>query len=675
MIVELAPPPPPERDPESDELRRDELAERLRWLINLRWVALGGVFIAVALALHLNVVASVFPLVCVGVTMGLLNAAFHLIHQHVRGRSLKALAMEALLQISVDVIGLALLIFFAGGLSNPFVFYFSFHVVIAAILLEKRQAYVVALLAAAVVVFLGLAEEFKFAPPSPLQGALAGQPVSTLSRVELMFALSTTLVISVYMVTAIMESLRARTQDVRRLNRDLADRVERLAAAERKLAAEHQRARAILECMDEGVVVVDLHGHVMLANTAAQVSALAALEETGQRGTHGPEGLPHDCKGPLAGENLLKQHHATTVSASGNAEQAAHDRCPMGKPAACLQEALANGGHLCPATLALLGAGEPDREHPDRLVPPKTRTLAQLEIQGRRYENTVSAVRSQSGEPLGLVIVSRDVTERRLLERQVVHAEKLNALGNLAAGVAHELNTPLGTILGYAQMLLDDERSPSRELKAIEDQARRCRKIVQSLLDLAHKTGGGREKCSPNQLVMKVRDLLAHAMNLRGIELRLNLAEPPPVFNVSVSEFEQVLVNLITNAADALESTVPALAGAIAAGEGGAPAGTAGSASRLRAVLAPRGAAISIQTRIQHGQVVLAVEDNGPGVPADITEQIFEPFFTTKAAGKGTGLGLSIARRIVEDHGGTLELVPRPDDLPGARFEIRVPAA
>lgn len=639
----------------ADEMsRRDELAERLRWLVNLRWIALAGVGLASVAAYALNLVLSVWPLVIIAATMALFNAGFFGLHRTLPPRTLRALLAEALLQSGMDIIGLGLLIFFSGGLSNPFAFYFTFHVVIAAILLEKKRAYTVAMLTTGVVLFLGLADILGLNYAWPLEGSL--EVPTRLAKIALIFAISTTLLISVFLATNIMERLRAHSRDVRRLNADLADRVEKLAAAESKLAAEHQRARAILECMEEGVVVVDLQGQVLLANTAAQKSALTALGDTlKQAGCHTDE--MEECR---------QQHHHDPDEKSAE--------CPLGNPAACLEDALNKGGFLCPATLALLGADSPKPTLAQALTPPKTPKLAQIELKGRRFENTVSAVRTSDHETMGIVIVSRDITERHSLERQVFHSEKLHALGNLAAGLAHELNTPLATILGYAQMLLEDD-TPRKELLVIEDQARRCKKIVQGLLDFARKTSGGRSECTANDLAAKVHDLLAHTLQLRGVSLTLDLSLPaPPPIRVAMDEVEQVLVNLVTNAADAIELAVPELAVAMAS--------AGGSASRLR-TLSSTGAslkesygAITIQTRhAQDGAVLIAVEDSGPGVPTDIQEQIFEPFFTTKMVGRGTGLGLSIARRIIEDHNGELRLVRRSDGKSGARFEIRIRAA
>ncbi|MCZ7647155.1 MAG: ATP-binding protein [Planctomycetota bacterium] len=632
-------------DPFEELARRDELDSRLGWLVNLRWLALGGVFTTVALAQALDAIERPWPLWAVGAAMLLFNLGLYGLRRAHPERTLRALTSEGLLQIGLDVAGLGLLIFFAGGLSNPFVFFFTHHVVIAAILFDRRRAYAVAALTSAMVVLLALAEEAPWLGAWPLSPELGFHAASGIDRAVLALALILTLVFSAYMVTTIMEHLRRRGSDVRRLNADLAERVQALAAAERKLKAEHERARAILECMDEGVVVVDLGAKVLLANSAAQHSAVEALTETLRRAGALDE---------AARQALRKRFHDPCVAEGADPREHAGD-CEKKDPEACLHDALEQGGELCPSVLMLLGADPPPP--PPVLLAPEAPVRVDLERDGRCLENTVSAVRTRDGEALGVVVVSRDVTPRYSLERQVRHAEKLHAVGRLAAGAAHELNTPLGTILGYAQMLLEDGDADrarvQRDMKAVEEQARRCRRIVQGMLDFARKAGGGREPLRIEELLAKASELTAHSLEMRGIALHgPRLERPLPRVAAAANEIEQVLVNLITNAADAFETLDP-------------PA----RASR-------GGARVSLDARAEpSGGVLIAVEDNGPGVPEALRKEVFEPFFTTKPTGKGTGLGLSIARRIVEDHGGTLQLLPRQDGQPGARFEMRLPAA
>ncbi|MCW8133860.1 MAG: hypothetical protein KIS92_26165, partial [Planctomycetota bacterium] len=630
---------PPALDPGEELARRDELAERLLWLINLRWIALAGVFVAVTLARLYEVVDRVWPLCGIATLMAALNLSFSALHRAYRDRTLRAVSSEALMQIAVDVIGLGLLIHYSGGLSNPFVLYFTFHVVIASILLDRRQAYVVAGLTSLVVAFLGLGEHLPGFESRPLHGALAAPEASSLSRLGLVFVIGTTQIFSAYFVTTIVERLRGRNRDVRRLNADLADRVERLASAEKKLKAEHARARAILECMDEGVVVVDLTGKVILANAAGMQNVVVALDDTFQRA------------GVLV--EKAESERLAAVKAEGPPPAAEHDHGGQ----ACLTDALTRGGKLNAEALAMLGADPPRAPRPVKLRPPPAPARVDLQRHGRHFENTVSGVHTDDGETLGLVVVSRDITDRTLLERQVLHAEKLHAVGSLAAGVAHELNTPLGTILGYAQMLLEDPGASQtrRDLTAIEEQARRCKKIVQSLLDFARKSGGGREETGAAALLAKAAELTRHSLEMRRIALEVDASALEAAgaaatkVSVAAQEIEQVLVNLITNAADAIETL----------GE---------TECKLRG-----GGLVRLSGAAGRGGVRLCVEDNGPGVAEPIRPDIFEPFFTTKAAGKGTGLGLSIARRILEDHGGALELVARAHGQPRARFQLGQP--
>jgi len=410
-----------ESAPPGEELaRRDELSEHLVALIRLRWIALLGVLASVVTASAYKVVAALWPLLAVTAVLTLLNFGFLGLHRTGGQRTLRALGAESLLQIMADVIGLGLLLFFAGGLSNPFVFCFTLYAVMASSLLEPRHAYGVALLSTAVVVGLGLAEQVPALKPASLPGSLGMRVDSGLERIGLAFVLSTAQILSVYFVTSIVQPLRRRNLELKRLNSVWAERVDILAASERKLKTEHDRARAILECMDEGVVVVDLTGKVLWANPAGLKNVVVALEDTYRRAG---VLLGHEDHGELNSEIQHLKHQP----------QNSPDGTTVTQAPQCLTSALESGGNLSPEALQLIGADPPRTERQARLKALDTPVYVHVERLGRHFENTLCAVRTPPGETLGLVVVSREITERR------------HAKSSLGTGVALERNTTQGT--------------------------------------------------------------------------------------------------------------------------------------------------------------------------------------------------------------------------------------
>jgi len=239
------------------------------------------------------------------------------------------------------------------------------------------------------------------------------------------------------------------------------------------------------------------------------------------------------------------------------------------------------------------------------------------------------------------VVVYKDVTEEREVTRRLFQAEKMAALGQLAGGVAHEINNPLGGILAFAQIMSQDDRTAQdlENLRLINDAALRAKRIVESLLRFSrvpqeHERG-------EVELAKVVEDaLFLLGSQLKDARVAVERRLAPVRVTGNANQLQQVVVNLVVNALQAVGD-----AGRIAVETGAAPG----------------------------GRVRLAVSDTGPGVPPELAERIFEPFFTTKPEGQGTGLGLSICYRIAEEHGGSIRMEPPPGG--GARFVVDLPQA
>jgi two-component system NtrC family sensor kinase len=273
-----------------------------------------------------------------------------------------------------------------------------------------------------------------------------------------------------------------------------------------------------------------------------------------------------------------------------------------------------------------------------------TPLIARVERLDRVLRLTAAPL-TETGDHTSVVILIEDVTEQRKLESQVIQNEKLAAVGQLVSGVAHELNNPLTSIAGLAEFLVEHSRPAARErehLRIIHEQAERAGRIVRDLLTFARKGGHEKIRVNVNDVVSRTTALIQYDLKLRAIDFEHRLAPNVPAVLADPYELQQVVLNLITNASQAV---------------GDLPDG------RPRTVIA--------STAFSDDKVTISVEDSGLGIPEDLLPQIFTPFFTTKEPGRGTGLGLSISYGIVESHGGRLTYAPSP--LGGAEFTIVLP--
>jgi len=246
--------------------------------------------------------------------------------------------------------------------------------------------------------------------------------------------------------------------------------------------------------------------------------------------------------------------------------------------------------------------------------------------------------------------VEKKTDELRAAHEQLLRSEKLSSVGLLAAGVAHELNSPLMGILTFAHMLAKrlPEGSPERaDVEVIAAQADRCSQIIRQLLDFARGTPSAPRPIDVHQVLDQSLNLVTHLAIFRNIEVRKDYADQLPLLTADPNQLEQVFVNLLMNAAEAM----------------------------------PQGGTLTVRTRLRKGKggaarpatdvLEISFHDTGVGIPPEMIHKIFDPFFTSKQVGKGTGLGLAVSHGIVERHGGTIEVESTPGG--GTTFTVVLP--
>ncbi len=263
---------------------------------------------------------------------------------------------------------------------------------------------------------------------------------------------------------------------------------------------------------------------------------------------------------------------------------------------------------------------------------------------GTVYVNsTTSALRNRNNEIVGGLEIFRDITEYKSLQEELIRAEKLTSLGQLAASVAHEVNNPLAGVLVYLKILLKKYKDKALQTESTEEQLfkmekelERASRIIKNLLDFSRQSEPNLRPVDLNQAIDAALSLVEHQINLENIKLEKKFDEQPPLVLADFEKIQQVMVNMILNATQAM----------------------------------PNGGNLTISTSLAKGveignslkdMVRIDIKDTGIGISKENLDKLFTPFFTTKAKGKGVGLGLPVAHGIIEQHNGKIEVDSEPN--------------
>ncbi len=262
---------------------------------------------------------------------------------------------------------------------------------------------------------------------------------------------------------------------------------------------------------------------------------------------------------------------------------------------------------------------------------------------GRQFQVSCYPRFDKKNQIEGYIHIVRDVTKELQMQKQLLQQEKLATMGEIIAGVAHELNNPLTGIIGFSELLLEDPNLPGNireDLRTIHGEAERSRRIVQNLLLFARQTPAEKEAIEVHSAIEKAIALIEYDLKSRGILIKRRFDENGLTIFADYFQIQEVILNLISNAAQAIDGS----------GHGGE---------------------IEIRTAEDEKNVLISVSDTGPGIPSENLKKIFDPFFTTKPVGKGTGLGLAISYGIIQEHGGVISV--QSELGKGTTFTIRLP--
>jgi PAS domain S-box-containing protein len=368
------------------------------------------------------------------------------------------------------------------------------------------------------------------------------------------------------------------------------DRTERILA-EKVLKRSEERFRTVLEDMDNGYFELDQHGYYMFVNDAM-------------------------CK--ILGLNrseIVAKHFSNFIDPS--------DDKFIDNSRAIISEVVARGV----TRSGMFG------------------TIVKGDGSRRIIGVSASPMKDAAGSITGIKGITRDITDRIKMEQQLLIAGKLASIGELAAGVAHEINNPLTAIMGYAQLLANDDHVTGNiksDLEKIYNQSQRAARIVQNLLTFARNYTPEKSVIDLNELILKTLELRSYEHKVSNTEVVTELQDGLPGISADEHQIQQVILNIVINAEQSIAAKKKA--------------GT-----------------IKIVTCTVEDKIKISITDDGPGIPREMLDRLFDPFFTTKDVGQGTGLGLSVCHGIVTNHGGRIYAESVVGE--GATFIIELPVS
>ncbi|MHC4267676.1 MAG: two-component system sensor histidine kinase NtrB [Planctomycetota bacterium] len=528
-----------------DSLKRAELLERIHWLILLRWIAVFGLFVTTYIASSIfNVVEWVIPLYAIGVIIGQANMVFYWYTNTLNTKEFASVQKHAGIQIMTDHFFLICLIYFAGGIENPFIFYFLFHAIIGGILLEKKYSYLQALFATSLFALLLFLEYTAVLPHQPLKIFSAFRFSDELWNSEVyilcvFFALASTIFISVYFVTSIMDRLRKSRDDVL------------------------FEIKSTLDNMAEGVIFI------------------------------GPDDKVTMCNREIEKAWKVKKNEIINKSIKD-------DQIPyIGGVAAKITGRFRKGI--------------------------ETSQHQEIKIKNGFLYNTFSAVLDQSGRYWGTVLTSHDITERKKLEQQLLHTERLATIGEMSAKVAHEIRNPLSSISLNTELLYDEIINNNNEgkkedaenlIQSILNEVDTLTEMSDEYLRFARFPRLETKPASVNNVLIELSRFFNKERLQRGIAIKENYATDLPQILLDTNQIKQAFLNILKNSFEAM----------------------------------PEGGKLSISTRLKDNNIVVYITDTGSGIIKEDVQRVFDPFYSAKI--NGTGLGLALTKKTIEGHRG-----------------------